>query len=128
VWDEIQIMMKDNNLESTFKNKAEKLQVDVRPKLWDKLEKRMDDHYETTAPAITFDWFRYAAALVLLFGAGFLLTKVNNTAPLPMAQSFIIEELSSPEDVDLKYKEMIDFSLKHYQMLANPGAKVKSSL
>jgi len=74
--DEIQIMMKDNNLESTFKKKADNLHTEVRPKIWDKLEKRMDDHYASTSPALApnqivhREWMRYAAAFALLILGG----------------------------------------------------------
>ncbi len=117
-------MMKDNNFESTFKNKAEKLTSEVRPKLWDKLEKRMDDHYESTsvnAPVISIDWIRYAAALVLLIGAGFMLKQVSQENASPTR--FVMEEISSPVEADLKYKEMVEFSQKYYHTLINPGAK-----
>ena len=72
--------MSKKNIESTFKKKSENYQADVRPKLWDKLEKRMDDHYATTTSVkmVSIAWMRYAAALVLLLGAGFALSLVRH--------------------------------------------------
>lgn len=127
-------MMKDNNLESTFKNKADKLNAEVRPKLWDKLEKRMDDHYASTSPAspaqiVHREWMRYAAALLLLIGAGFLLSKVgtkNNSVRI--AQGFVIEEVNQSVEADKTYKEMVDFSHRYYNTLINPGAIRKTPL
>jgi len=128
--DEIQIMMKDNNLESTFKNIADNLNTEVRPKLWDKLEKRMDDHYASTSPTqiVRQEWMRYAAAMALLLIGGFLLSKVGSTNTTNMAQSFVIEEIQQAEEADQTYKEMVDFSHKYYNTLINPGAKRKSPL
>jgi len=126
MWDEIQIMMKDNNLESTFKNKADSLTSEVRPKLWDKLEKRMDDHYESTfaaPPVISIDWLRYAAAFILLIGAGFMLKQVSQNNSV--ATRFVMEEISTHVEADQKYKEMVEFSQKYYRTLINPGAKQK---
>ncbi len=129
--DEIQIMMKDSNLESTFKNKAEKLNAEVRPKLWGKLEKRMDDHYASTNPAqiVHGEWMRYAAAMVLLIAGGFLLSRVDtNTKSVRIAQGFVIEEVNHSVEADQTYKEMVDFSHRYYNTLINPGAKKKSPL
>jgi len=128
--DEIQIMMKDNNLESTFKNIADNLNTEVRPKLWDKLEKRMDDHYASTSPTqiVRQEWMRYAAAMALLLIGGFLLSKVGSTNTTNMAQSFVIEEIQQAGEADQTYKEMVDFSHKYYNTLINPGAKRKSPL
>jgi hypothetical protein len=123
-------MMKDNNLESTFKNIADNLNTEVRPKLWDKLEKRMDDHYASTSPTqiVRQEWMRYAAAMALLLIGGFLLSKVGSTNTTNMAQSFVIEEIQQAEEADQTYKEMVDFSHKYYNTLINPGAKRKSPL
>ena len=123
--------MKDNNLESTFKKKADNLNTEVRPKIWDKLEKRMDDHYASTSPAqiVQLEWMRYAAAFVLLIAGGFLLSKVgtkNNS--VRMAQGFVIEEANQSVEADQTYKEMVDFSHKYYNTLINPGAKRKTPL
>jgi hypothetical protein len=123
-------MMKDNNLESTFKNIADNLNTEVRPKLWDKLEKRMDDHYASTSPTqiVRQEWMRYAAAMALLLIGGFLLSKVGSTNTTNMAQSFVIEEIQQAGEADQTYKEMVDFSHKYYNTLINPGAKRKSPL
>jgi len=129
-------MMKDNNLESTFKKKADKLNAEVRPKLWDKLEKRMDDHYASTSPAsptqiIQMEWMRYAAAFALLIVGGFLLSKIGSTnSPnsFRMANNFVIEEVDQVGEADQIYKEMVDFSHKYYNTLINPGAKRKTPL
>ncbi len=122
--------MNNKNIESTFKEKADSYKSDPRPKLWDKLEKRMDDHY-ATAPAqqlVSSAWMSYAAAFVLLIGAGFLLSKFGAPSQKVMAQHFTFEEINNTQEEDKVYKEMVDFSQRHYRMLINPGQKKKSAL
>ncbi len=113
--------MKNKNIESIVQKESENYRVEVRPKLWDKLEKRMDDHYETTAPSKVVDltWMRYAAALILLLGAGFLISRLDTIDSLEVADQFTLEELPSISEVDQVYEDMINFSQKMYRPLLN---------
>ena len=123
-------MKKEKNLKSIFKTKSENYKSDVRPKLWDKLEKRMDDHYATTPPLkmVSHAWMRYAAALILLLGATFLLTQVQDKETALTAHQFYIVELSSVDEEVKIYEDMVHFSQQHYQTLINPTKKTSKSL
>ncbi len=113
--------MEKKSIESIVKKESENYRVEVRPKLWDKLEKRMDDHYEITPPEqmIQLVWMRYAAALILLLGAGFLISRLDiNDQSLTTAQ-FTLEEISTTSEDDQLYKDMIHFSQKMYRPLVS---------
>jgi len=90
----------------------------------------MDDHYATTTPPrlVSAAWMSYAAAFALLLGAGFLLSRVGGATQHTTAHNFTIEEVNSPQEEDKVYKEMVDFSQRHYNTLINPGQKKKSAL
>lgn len=115
--------MKKKNIESIVQKESENYRVEVRPKLWDKLEKRMDDHYATTTPSKVLDlaWMRYAAALALLIGAGFLISQLDTNDSLRVAQQFTLEELPSVTEDDKLYEDMINFSQNMYRPLVSSG-------
>ena len=121
MWAEIQKIMKKKNIESIVQKESENYRVDVRPKLWDKLEKRMDDHYATTTPnkVVDLTWMRYAAALVLLIGAGFLISQLDTSSSPRVAAQFTLEELPGVSDDDKLYEDMINFSQKMYRPLVS---------
>lgn len=111
--------MEKKNIESILKTESDNYREDVRPKLWDKLEKRMDDHYATTTPVkiVQYSWMRYAAAFILLLGAGFIISRLDSTTSndsIRVAEQFTIEELPSSTEDDQLYKVMINFSQKMY--------------
>ena len=109
--------MEKKNIESILREKSENLHSEVRPKLWDKLEKRMDDHYDSTVSTkhIQFAWIRYAAAFILLIGAGFLLSRLDTTNTRALSSQFTIEEVNSFSEEDKLYQEMTSFSLQYYR-------------
>ncbi len=118
--------MKKNNIDSIIKKESKNYREEVRPKLWDKLEKRMDDHYDSTSPApkVSIAWTRYAAAFILLVGAVFLLSRLSTEAHPRTAQQFVIEEVSTVSDEDQLYKLMIDFSQKQYRPLVSSSDRM----
>ena len=113
--------MEKKSIESIVQKESENYRVAVRPKLWDKLEKRMDDHYETTTPGqvVQFAWMRYAAALVLLLGAGFLISRLDTNDKLMAAEQFTLEEISTSSEDDQLYEDMIHFSQTMYRPLVS---------
>ena len=118
--------MKKENIESIVKQNADKYRVEVRPKLWDKLEKRMDDHYSsiTPKPERQFSWLRYAAAIVLLIGGGLLFTQIGTSSSAHIAEQFTLEELPSVSDKDQLYEDMIEFSQNYYRPLVSSNDKM----
>ncbi len=118
--------MKKNNIESIIKKESENYREEVRPKLWNKLEKRMDDHYASTSPApmVSMAWTRYAAAFVLLLGAVFLLSRISTETHPRTAEQFVIEEVSSSSDEDQLYKLMINFSQNQYRPLVSSSDRM----
>ena len=113
--------MEKKNIESIVQKESENYRVEVRPKLWDKLEKRMDDHYETTTPeqVVKFAWMRYAAAAILLMGAGLLISRLDINNKLMATEQFILEEISTTSEDDQLYEDMIHFSQKMYRPLVS---------
>ena len=121
MWAEIKKIMEKKNIESIVQKESENYRVEVRPKLWDKLEKRMDDHYETTTPeqVVKFAWMRYAAAAILLMGAGLLISRLDTNNKLMATEQFILEEISTTSEDDQLYEDMIHFSQKMYRPLVS---------
>jgi hypothetical protein len=120
----------EKNIESIVQKESENYRVEVRPKLWDKLEKRMDDHYETTTPdpVVRLAWLRYAAATLLLLSAGFLISRLDTSDKLLTAEQYTLEEISNSSEDDHLYENMIHFSQKMYRPLVSSGASINGEL
>ncbi len=108
-----------------FKENEHKLAEQPAPRVWRRLERKLDNSKKRSSPALTRPLpgqMGVAAAILLLFTVVTIMVLVlpnKKQAPIAQTGNMVFEELSASED-DQALLKVVEFTRKHESRLANP--------